>query len=397
MTEKLYENDSLLQSCQATVVSCEKKEDHYEVILDRTVLFPEGGGQLSDQGWLDKVPVFYASEEGQDVRHWTREPLEPGKTVAVKLDWPVRLDRMQQHCGEHILSYAFWKTCGANNVGFHMNEDSVFIDLDQEIDEEKAKKAKWMANECLWANEPISLHYVDASELGNYPLRKKNEKLKGTVRLVDIKNGDICTCCGTHPPYTGMVGSIQIIRFVRHKGGSRIEFLCGNRALRAMHERNRILEDTSNFLSVKAEDVLPAVEKLHQEILDLRGKVREKTQELIRLQLPEKMAQAPVLPNGTKLLVLTLEGTAADGKSAMKLASAQPGVLAAVFTKEGDRLMYQFALSEGAEGDCKACCAKANELFGGRGGGRPQSAQGGGTAGADWEEKVKELVEGIRG
>lgn len=397
MTEKLYENDSLLQSCQATVVSCEKKEDHYEVILDRTVLFPEGGGQLSDQGWLDKVPVFYASEEGQDVRHWTREPLEPGKTVAVKLDWPVRLDRMQQHCGEHILSYAFWKTCGANNVGFHMNEDSVFIDLDQEIDEEKAKKAEWMANECLWANEPISLHYVDASELGNYPLRKKNEKLKGTVRLVDIKNGDICTCCGTHPPYTGMVGSIQIIRFVRHKGGSRIEFLCGNRALRAMHERNWILEDTSNFLSVKAEDVLPAVEKLHQEILDLRGKVREKTQELIRLQLPEKMAQAPVLPNGTKLLVLTLEGTAADGKSAMKLASAQPGVLAAVFTKEGDRLMYQFALSEGAEGDCRACCAKANELFGGRGGGRPQSAQGGGTAGADWEEKVKELVEGIRG
>lgn len=397
MTEKLYENDSLLQSCQATVVSCEKKEDHYEVILDRTVLFPEGGGQLSDQGWLDKVPVFYASEEGQDVRHWTREPLEPGKTVAVKLDWPVRLDRMQQHCGEHILSYAFWKTCGANNVGFHMNEDSVFIDLDQEIDEEKAKKAEWMANECLWANEPISLHYVDASELGNYPLRKKNEKLKGTVRLVDIKNGDICTCCGTHPPYTGMVGSIQIIRFVRHKGGSRIEFLCGNRALRAMHERNRILEETSNFLSVKAEDVLPAVEKLHQEILDLRGKVREKTQELIRLQLPEKMAQAPVLPNGTKLLVLTLEGTAADGKSAMKLASAQPGVLAAVFTKEGDRLMYQFALSEGAEGDCRACCAKANELFGGRGGGRPQSAQGGGTAGADWEEKVKELVEGIRG
>lgn len=397
MTEKLYENDSLLQSCQATVVSCEKKEEHYEVILDRTVLFPEGGGQLSDQGWLDKVPVFYASEEGTDVRHWTREPLEPGKTVVVKLDWPVRLDRMQQHCGEHILSYAFWKTCGANNVGFHMNEDSVFIDLDQKIDEEKAKKAEWMANECLWANEPISLHYVDASELGNYPLRKKNEKLKGTVRLVDIKNGDICTCCGTHPPYTGMVGSIQIIRFVRHKGGSRIEFICGNRALRAMHERNRILEDTSNFLSVKAEDVLPAVEKLHQEILDLLGKVREKTQELIRLRLPEKMAQAPVLPNGTKLLVLTLEGTAADGKSAMKLASAQPGVLAAVFTKEGDRLMYQFALSEGAEGDCRACCAKANELFGGRGGGRPQSAQGGGTAGADWEEKVKELVEGIRG
>ena len=123
--------------------------------------------------------------------------------------------------------------------------------------------------------------------------------------------------------------------------------------------------------------------------------MREKTQELIRLQLPEQLDQSPVLKNGTKLLVLTLEGSAADGKSAMKLASAQPGVLAAVFTKDGDRLLYQFALGEGAEGDCKACCAKANELFAGRGGGRPQSAQGGGTAGPDWEEKVKELVEEI--
>ena len=157
MTEKLYENDSLLRDCQATVRSCEKKEDHYEVILDKTVIFPEGGGQLSDRGWLDDVPVYHASEDGAEVRHWTRTPVEPGKTVAVKLDWPVRLDRMQQHCGEHILSYAFWKTCGANNVGFHMNEDSVFIDLDREIDEETAQKAEWMANGCIWANEPITL------------------------------------------------------------------------------------------------------------------------------------------------------------------------------------------------------------------------------------------------
>ena len=138
MTEKLYENDSLLKSCTAVVRSCELKEDHYDVILDRTVLFPEGGGQLSDKGWRDTVPVYYASEDGPEVRHWTHAPVEPGKTVTVKLDWPERLDRMQQHCGEHILSYAFWKTCGANNVGFHMNEDSVFIDLDQDIDEEKA-------------------------------------------------------------------------------------------------------------------------------------------------------------------------------------------------------------------------------------------------------------------
>ena len=148
---------------------------------------------------------------------------------------------------------------------------------------------------------------------------------------------------------------------------------------------------------MKADEVLPAVEKLHQEILELRGQVREKTQELIRFQLPERLEKAPTFSDGTRLLVLTLEGTAQEGKSAMKLASAEPKVLAAVFTKDGERLMYQFALSEGATGDCKACCQQANALFQGRGGGRPQSAQGGGTAGDDWQEKIKELEKQILG
>ncbi len=399
MTAKLYEDDSMLKTCTAVVEDCVQKDDHYEILLDQTVIFPEGGGQLSDQGLLDKVPVFYASEEGEKVWHWTKAPIAAGTTVTVTLNWDVRLDRMQQHCGEHILSYAFWKSCGANNVGFHMNEDSVFIDLDKEVDEEAVKKAELMANECIWANEPITVHYVQHTELGNYNLRKRNDKLRGTIRLVDVKNGDICTCCGTHPPFTGMVGSIKVIRFVRHKGGSRIEFLCGKRALVEMHKRNLLLEDTGNFLSVKTEDVLTAVQKLHQDILDLKGHLKEKSQELIKFQLPEVLAEAPEIPgtNGTKLLVLTLEGSAAEGKAAMKLASAQPNVLAAVFTKDGERLMYQFGLSEGAQGDCKKCCQLANTAFSGRGGGKPNSAQGGGAAGVDWLEKVEQVKKEILG
>ena len=399
MTAKLYENDSLLKTCTAVVEACEQKPDHYEILLNQTVIFPEGGGQLSDQGKLNDVPVFYASEEGEKVWHWTKAPLAVGSSVTVTLDWDVRLDRMQQHCGEHILSYAFWKSCGANNVGFHMNEDSVFIDLDKEVDEEAVQKAELMANACIWANEPITIHYVQHTELGNYNLRKKNEKLRGTIRLVEIKNGDICTCCGTHPPYTGMVGVIKVIRFSRHKGGSRIEFLCGRRAVVELHKRNLLLEETGNFLSVKTEETLEAVKKLHQEILDLKANLKAKSQELIKFQLPEQLASAPEIPDsqGTKLLVLTLEGSGAEGKAAMKLTSAQPGVLAAVFIKDGERVMYQFALSEGAQGDCKKCCQLANTAFSGRGGGRPNSAQGGGTAGADWLEKVEEVKKEILG
>ena len=141
------------------------------------------------------------------MRHFTHKALPVGKKVTVRLDWDVRLDRMQQHCGEHMLSYAFWKTCGANNVGFHMNEESVFIDLDKEVDEKTVKEAELSANAAVWENHPITLHYVPYTELGKYGLRKKNDKLRGIVRLVDIKEGDTCTCCGTHPPLRAWWGS----------------------------------------------------------------------------------------------------------------------------------------------------------------------------------------------
>lgn len=142
-----------------------------------------------------------------------------------------------------------------------MNEESVFIDLDKEVGRKNRQRSGTSQPMPRFGeNHPITLHYVPYTELGKYGLRKKNDKLRGIVRLVDIKEGDTCTCCGTHPPFTGMVGLIKVIRFSRYKGGSRIEFLCGKRAVEAIHERSRILEETSNLLSVKSEEVLPAVE-----------------------------------------------------------------------------------------------------------------------------------------
>lgn len=391
MTKKWYENDSLRKECSATVLSTKEVEDHFEIVLDGTVIFPEGGGQLSDQGWIDDIPVYYAAESGDDVRHFTHKALPVGEKVTVRLDWDVRLDRMQQHCGEHMLSYAFWKTCGANNVGFHMNEESVFIDLDKEVDEKTVKEAELSANAAVWENHPITLHYVPYTELGKYGLRKKNDKLRGIVRLVDIKEGDTCTCCGTHPPFTGMVGLIKVIRFNRYKGGSRIEFLCGKRAVEAIHERSRILEETSNLLSVKSEEVLPAVEKLHQEVLDLKASLRERTQDLFQAELPALLEKAPLLASGTRFVFVLTEGTPRDGKSLMKLLTGKEKILAALILKNGDKVMYQFAATKGAEERCRDLCTMAGNVFHGRGGGSPTSSQGGGIAGSDWKAQAKAL------
>ena len=391
MTKKWYENDSLRKECSATVLSTKEVGDHFEIVLDGTVIFPEGGGQLSDQGWIDDIPVYYAAESGDDVRHFTHKALPVGEKVTVRLDWDVRLDRMQQHCGEHMLSYAFWKTCGANNVGFHMNEESVFIDLDKEVDEKTVKEAELSANAAVWENHPITLHYVPYTELGKYGLRKKNDKLRGIVRLVDIKEGDTCTCCGTHPPFTGMVGLIKVIRFNRYKGGSRIEFLCGKRAVEAIHERSRILEETSNLLSVKSEEVLPAVEKLHQEVLDLKASLRERTQDLFQAELPALLEKAPLLASGTRFVFVLTEGTPRDGKSLMKLLTGKEKILAALILKNGDKVMYQFAATKGAEERCRDLCTMAGNVFHGRGGGSPTSSQGGGIAGSDWKAQAKAL------
>ena len=177
-----------------------------------------------------------------------------------------------------------------------------------------------------------------------------------------------------------MVGRIKVIRFSRYKGGSRIEFLCGKRAVEAIHERSRILEETSNLLSVKSEEVLPAVEKLHQEVLDLKASLRERTQDLFQAELPALLEKAPLLASGTRFVFVLTEGTPRDGKSLMKLLTGKEKILAALILKNGDKVMYQFAATKGA-----------GYVFHGRGGGSPTSSQGGGIAGSDWKAQAKAL------
>ena len=233
MTVKLFENNSLLKECTATVTACTEKEGQYLVELDQTVFFPEGGGQLSDKGKINEAVVSHVSEKDGHIYHECDKPLEAGTEVKAVLDWKVRLDRMQQHLGEHLLSYACWKLFKANNIGFHMNEDDVFIDLDKELTEEELLKAELYTNEIIWENRPVHISYMDSTEAVKLKdkMRKFNSKLTGTLRIVSVEDADICTCCGTHPPFTGMLGSVKVIRHEKHKGGCRVEFVCGSRAL----------------------------------------------------------------------------------------------------------------------------------------------------------------------
>lgn len=393
MTEKLFENDAYLWECDAVVTACEAAKNGFAVELDRTVFFPEGGGQLSDRGKLGGAVVTHVAEANGRILHYCDKPLAVGSTVHAVVDGVVRLDHMQQHCGEHILSYAAWKLFGANNIGFHMSEGLVTIDLDKELTDEELAQAEDFANRELWLDKPISVSYVPHIDLDKYTMRKKNTKLTGTLRLVSIENGDICTCCGTHPNRTGAVGSIRIIGAEKHKQGQRISFLCGRWALEDARRKNAALRKAGQMLSVKPEQVPDGVQRLKNEITDLNARLKEKTMALYDAQLPQLLSTAHVMPDGSRFVVVTpKDATAADAKILLQKLTAMENLLVAIIYEADGRVGYLFGHSEGVNADCREYCKKANELFNGRGGGKPDFAQGSGADTENWQQKAHTLL-----
>lgn len=396
MTLKLFENNSLLRCCDATVTACSEKDSLYLVELDQTVFFPEGGGQLSDRGRLGSVPVVHVSEKDGHIYHECTEPLAVGAKVQAVLDWTVRLDRMQQHLGEHILSYACWKLFEANNIGFHMNEDMVTIDLDKELTEEELLKAELYTNEIIWENRPVSVAYMDSSEAVKLKdkMRKFNSKLTGLLRIVSVQDADICTCCGTHPPFTGMLGCVKIIRHEKHKGGCRVEFLCGRRALLDADKKNSILLQVAAGLSTKPELVPEHLAKLKNDWQAELDAAKSKLLAAAEKELHSAYADAPQRSDGVKIVALPLAGyDAKDIKYLLPKAAALTNAITILIAAKPERISYAVVLGAATQGDCRGVIKLLNDAFGGRGGGKSDCAQGGSDYCDDWQEQLAAVAQ----
>ena len=371
MTEKLYERDSNLKICEATVLECEPAPKGFAVVLDRTVLFPEGGGQLSDTGNINGALVDHVRETKEKIIH------------NCAAEFP----------GEHLLSFAFFKLFGANNVGFHMNERLVTIDLDKEVTLEEAFQAEDFANRQVWEDLPVTVSYLPHTEVADLPMRKKNDKLTGILRIVAVKDGDVCTCCGTHPTSTGVVGLIKVTKIEKHKGGTRVEFLCGRWALEDARKKMRFIQEAGNMLSTKEERVCEAIERMEGEIAGLKEKLRAAVKTIQEDKMKKILAAAPVNAGGSKIAVVVEDDyDAQSAKAMMQQLMSVPNVVAAIIYHSGERVNYMFGLSDDAVGDCKKIVTAANEIFGGRGGGKQDSAQGGAPYGTDWKEKAEKLA-----
>ena len=395
MTIKLFNDNVMLKNCQATVLACEERDGKFFVELDQTVIFPEGGGQLSDRGKINDVNVLHASEKDGRLWHECDAPLEVGAEVEVTLDWAVRLDRMQQHCGEHILSFVCWKLFDSNNIGFHMNEDTVTVDLDKALSEEELLQVEQESNAIIWENRPITVLNLESEEAAKLPMRKFNANLQGILRIVAVENADVCTCCGTHPPVTGMVGCLKIIRAERRKQGQRLEILCGARAMAEYAKQNRILRDLATDLSAKVDEVPERYAKMKDEMANLNEALKEKIAKLLDIEIQEVLAKAETRADGAKLLHLVLDD-AKTGKNLLPRVGALENTVSVILAVQPERISYFVALGKDTAGDCRAYIKLLNDTFGGRGGGKPDGAQGGADYCEDWQEKFATVLKQLK-
>ena len=200
--EKLYYLDSHIRRFTATVLECRAAGKEWEVALDRTAFFPEGGGQKSDAGVLGGVRVLETREREGVVWHRCDAPLGVGETVEGEIDWETRFSRMQLHSGEHIVSGIAYSLWGCENVGFHMSEDSATLDFDKELSMEQVAELERRANEAVWADLPYRAWFPSPEELAAMEYRSKKE-LKGEVRIVEVEGVDRCACCAPHMYRTG--------------------------------------------------------------------------------------------------------------------------------------------------------------------------------------------------
>lgn len=393
-TIRLYEGDSMLHSCTATVLECVEVAGGYELETDQTVFFPEGGGQPADIGMLGTAVVTHVREREERLWHLCDRALAVGSTVEAVLDWQTRLDHMQQHTGEHILSHALWQLFGASNIGFHISSAAqVTIDMDMELTREQLAQAEDYANRQIWENHPVRCYTAAPPVLDKLPLRKKTDKVQGDLRIVEVEGGDCCTCCGTHLPYTGMVGAIQVIRQERHKGGVRILFLCGRWALEAARVKNTALLEAAALLSAKPEAVPEGIKRLREESSAMGARLRAKTAALWDCRVAELTTQAG--PEGC-ICATEEDCTPAEAKLLLQKLTERPEVTAVVLYASGDRVNYLIGKGARGRGDCGFLCQIANGLYNGKGGGKESFAQGGGNFTADWRERAEQLLASMR-
>ena len=362
---KLYYEDSHIKTFTATVTGCEEWENGYAITLDATAFYPEGGGQACDLGVLGDSNVLAVKEVGEAVVHYCDKALPVGAEVSGAIDWDRRLDLMQQHAGEHVVSGVIFQTYGYHNVGFHIGADVVTIDFDGPIPAEDLTKIEEKANAAIWQNLPVKCYYPTEEELPTVNYRRKKD-LPWPVRIVEIPGIDTCACCGAQVQHTGEIGLVKLLSCVKFHQGVRIEMACGNRAtdiLSRIYDQNR---QVSQAFSAQMLETGAAARRMNETLA------------------AEKLRSAGLEKRLFEFVAKTYEGQALavhfeqdlSPVANRELCNAMAQVCQMAVTLSGnDENGYSLCIISRTE-DAKALGAAFTATLGGRGGGKREAFQG---------------------
>ncbi|MDZ4719899.1 MAG: alanyl-tRNA editing protein [Roseiflexaceae bacterium] len=374
-TERLYYGDSYLQTFSARVVARGEQAGCPTIALDQSAFYPDGGGQPADQGALNGIRVADVQVDDDGVVwHTLAHPIE-SDSVYGEVDWPRRFDHMQQHHGQHLLSAAFEELYGLKTTSFHLGTSFVTIDLDASIvAADQAAAVEDLTNRVIWEDRPVLARFVSPEELATLPLRKP-PTVNGPVRVVSVADFDHSACGGTHPRTTGGVGLVSIRRWERRGTTTRVEFLCGGRAVHDLRHKHRVFGRLAAQLSIASDEIEPTVMRLREAEEQARKGLEHARGRLLVYEAHEWANQAVTIGEIAVVRVLSTERSLDELRTLAKLIGDHGCVAIVGMAAEKGHLI----IARGAELkiDCAAVLRAALAPFGGRGGGRPELAQGG--------------------
>lgn len=376
LKSRLYYIDPYCKSFQTHIVKeIQDTEGNNYVVLDNTAFYPTGGGQPHDMGTLNGVPVLNVEEVDGEIRHFVMESLNSVDQVKGIVNWARRFDHMQQHAGQHILSAAFVELFEFPTVSFHLGKDIVSIDLDtEEITSKQLETVEKLSNEIILENRSIETKWVTEAELEQYPLRKQLA-VTDEIRLVVIPKYDYNGCGGTHPSTTGQVSALKILSTEKHRGKTRVYFVCGKRILKQLHRKTSVLADASRLLSTPEEGINPGIQKL-LETNHLLEKSLEETQEA--LLAFEAKALLNTQKQGVVKAIFVGRTVQQLQKIAKLLVTESDETIVLLVAENENRLQFVAARGALVKISMKQVSSATLPIINGKGGGSDAFVQGGG-------------------
>ncbi|WP_246202533.1 alanyl-tRNA editing protein [Virgibacillus doumboii] len=393
-TKKLFYQNQYMRTFTAKVLNSYKDDNgHFYAVLHQTSFYPTGGGQPHDTGTLNGVHVFDVVEIDGEIRHYIEEPVESHHKIVGEINWERRFDHMQQHAGQHILSAAFEDVIGYKTVSFHLGKEICSIDLETaDLTNEETNLAEEKANEIILQNRPIETKWVTKDELSNYTLRKELS-VSDDIRLVVIPAFDYNGCGGTHPDSTGQVSSIKILHWEKQKKKTRVYFVCGNRVLKQLGEKHKVIQGLTDQLNAPQEDLNKMAKRTLRLTKHLENNIQELKTELISYETDRLINQAEIHQGYNITKAIFQNRQMSDIQQLAKLITAKTDNLLGFLINETDeKLQFVCAKNEDLDLNMNDIVKSVLPAINGKGGGNHLIAQGGGERTISPDELMDELI-----